>query len=443
MADPSQTGWRPLLTGSAADEVRAIIRAVADALRGWSPAAGEIRHPGWAACIASGEAGVALFFAYLALAGLDDTAAATATRFLERAIDRLANEAMNPSLYSGFTGVAWATAHLQAQLFPSAEDRNEPIDEALAGFLSEAPWSGEFDLINGLVGFGVYALERLPAAAGTRLLARVVEALEESSTVLAVGTAWRTRPEWFPLATRAAHPNGYFNLGLAHGMPGVIALLGRACSRRIENVRAEGLLADAVRWLLTQESRESDWEGFPSWVEPGGPAVRSRLAWCYGDLGIAIALLGAARCVTHHAWEERALAIARRAADCALEQSVVRDAGLCHGAAGVGHLFNRLYQATGNGRFADAAVFWLRHALGQRTPGRGVAGYAAFWSQENGQAEWMNEVGFLLGAAGIGLALLAAVTPVEPSWDRLLLADLAPGLSGTSLQRPVVRRIGF
>jgi hypothetical protein len=30
----------------------------------------------------------------------------------------------------------------------------------------------------------------------------------------------------------------------------------------------------------------------------------------------------------------------------------------------------------------------------------------------------------LTGAAGIGLALLAATTTVEPTWDRILLLDL-------------------
>jgi hypothetical protein len=34
--------------------------------------------------------------------------------------------------------------------------------------------------------------------------------------------------------------------------------------------------------------------------------------------------------------------------------------------------------------------------------------------------------GFLTGAAGIGLALLAATSPVEPAWDRVLLASVPP-----------------
>ena len=43
--------------------------------------------------------------------------------------------------------------------------------------------------------------------------------------------------------------------------------------------------------------------------------------------------------------------------------SGVVDAGLCHGAAGLGHVFNRLFQATGEQRLALAAREWFSVAL--------------------------------------------------------------------------------
>jgi len=36
----------------------------------------------------------------------------------------------------------------------------------------------------------------------------------------------------------------------------------------------------------------------------------------------------------------------------------------------------------------------------------------------------VSDPSLLTGAVGIGLALLAATTPVEPMWDRILLLDL-------------------
>jgi lantibiotic biosynthesis protein len=41
---------------------------------------------------------------------------------------------------------------------------------------------------------------------------------------------------------------------------------------------------------------------------------------------------------------------------------------------------------------------------------------------------WRADPGFLTGSSGVGLALLAAATPVEPEWDRILLTDLGPPL---------------
>lgn len=422
--------WQTFLNDSESDQAREIIGSLALALRDWSADPAEVRHPGWKACIASGEAGLALFFAYLALSKFDATTASTALGFLERAMDRVAQEPMNSSLYCGFTGVAWTIAHLQKQLLTGADNTTEAIDQALLDFLDQSPWRGDFDLINGVVGIGVYALERLPDPMGARLLERVVDCLEESSRTIPAGRTWWTDPSWLPAKGREEHPQGYHNLGLAHGTPGVIALLGAACAAGVRAGKARALLAEAVPCLLAQEYQEQDWIGFPRWLEPGVKPSRSRLAWCYGDPGIAVALLNAARAVDELAWEEKALAVARRAARCPVHQSRVVDACLCHGASGAGHLFNRLYQATGEAALAQAARFWFQQAMQMRVPQRGIAGYAALWGMDDQDREdWKAEAGFLLGAAGIGLALLAAVTPVEPSWDRLLLIRLPPGKS--------------
>jgi len=65
------------------------------------------------------------------------------------------------SLYVGLAGVGWALAHLQDRQ-PGLGGENEltEIDQALLEHLDQSPWPDTYDLIDGLVGFGVYALER-------------------------------------------------------------------------------------------------------------------------------------------------------------------------------------------------------------------------------------------------------------------------------------------
>jgi lantibiotic modifying enzyme len=426
--------WQPLLRGVWKDRALESIQAIVDDL---APLA---RTPGDDPSLESGTTGLALLHGYLAQAGCGQDHAATAVCLLQQATALVADEPVLASLYSGLAGVGWALAHLGGRLpgLDAADDLAE-IDEALLLHLEQSPWSDDYDLIRGLVGLGVYALERLSPGAeapsrAAACLERVLDHLTETAERRPEGVTWFTKPAWLSAEARAKAPGGYYNLGLAHGVPGVVALLGQVgaatplspCERTEEGGRVRALLDGAVAWLLAQERPG----GFAGWVEPGKDADRpARLAWCYGDPGVAAALLGAARCVQEPAWERQALAIARRAARRPAEHAGVRDAGLCHGAAGLAHLFNRMYQATGEPELGEAARLWLMRTLQMRQPGRGVGGYEAWMRGDEGASAWVADGSLLVGAAGIALALLAAVTPVEPAWDRMLLVAIPPTAS--------------
>ena len=299
----------------------------------------------------------------------------------------------------------------------------QDIDEALYAYVGRTPWTGHYDLIGGLVGIGVYALERLPRPPAGAMLARVIDRLDELAEHNALGITWFTSPELLPDQQRTHYPTGYYNLGLAHGVPGVIGLLARAYAVGVAPGKVGRLLSGAVAWSLAQQITP-DGEGaggFPAWVAPGQTAPVARLAWCYGDPGVAVTLLAAARAAHVPAWEQAALAIARRAVHHARENSGVKDSCLCHGAAGLGHLFNRHYQATGDPQLGEAARGWFAQALTLRQPNVGIAGFCHWGTTASGALGWVDDPSLLNGAAGIALALLAATTPIEPAWDRLLL----------------------
>ncbi|HEV2853321.1 MAG TPA: lanthionine synthetase C family protein [Thermoanaerobaculia bacterium] len=424
------SNWHPLLQGSLADQAFRAVQEIAAALPG-APDSSEAARQ---SSLAAGHAGEALFYTYLALHTGDESAADRAAGLLDQAAEELAGTPMSPSLYAGFTGVAWTLEHLQGRLFEvaessaaedAAEDPFLEIDEALLGPLGRSPWTGEYDLISGLSGLGVYALERLPRPTAAAMLERIVERLDELADKNEEGAAWFSQPERLPEWQRELHPRGNYNLGVAHGLPGVIPILAGACAAGVAVDRARPLLDDAVRWLLARRLDPGFGCCFDTTYAPWEEPNRSRLAWCYGDPGIAAALLATARAVDEPAWEREALDIGRQAAARPESESMIRDAGLCHGAAGLGHLFNRLYQETGEEPFAEAARFWFERTLRFQEPGEGVAGFRA-WEVNPITKEpgWRTTSGFLEGAAGVGLALLGAVSNVEPAWDRVLLLSV-------------------
>jgi class I lanthipeptide synthase len=434
--------WCPLLEGDLADRAWEAVNAIAQTFEAWSPGnPSEGQIEGWLdrGISLGGAAGLALFHGYLFKTARAERHAARAEQLLGEAIEALAMNPMRPALFSGFTGVAWVAEHLGRLLEGEVEqeasgvddsDMSEEIDQALLTVLDRFSWVGNYDLLSGLVGFGVYALERFPRPSAVRCLETIIDRLEESAERNGQEVTWFTPPEVLPSVNRESAPYGYYDLGVAHGVPGVVALLADACRLRIRQDRARPLLEGAVRWLVRQHLVGQRGACFPARVGPGIEESPSRLAWCHGDPGIAATLLYAARAVGMEEWESTALAIAAHAASAMREDTGVPDMGLCHGALGLAHLYNRIHQAGSGELFADAARLWYRLGLEMRSSKGGIAGFEAWQPGPDMQLYWEADPGFLTGAAGVGLALLAAVTPIQPDWDRLLLVAIPPAETG-------------
>ena len=441
--------WSPIPDGPtrrlAWEAIDDIDRELADHLEPSAPAAERHEDP----MLAGGRIGLALFYAYLEAARPGEGAGERAVAALDAAIEAMEALNLSPALYTGFTGVAWVSEHLGRMLFADEDDANGEVDEVLRGFLTHPGLLPPYELIRGGAGFGIYLLERLPDPGARELLSTVIDHLEATAEESADGCTWWTIPGWIPPHRLAEFPRGHFNLGVAHGVPGVLGFLAAAARAGLDDPRLPRLAEGVVRWLLSQRLPPGGDCVFPALLVPDpppepGPAIEvgelrngdrgplkaqpSRTAWCYGDLGIACVLLAAARAFERPDWEREAVALAHLSAGRGPLESRVVDACLCHGAAGNSHLFRRLHHATGDPVFERAASVWLERALALRRPGEGIGGYLNWGLTGEGNGEgWRAVTGFLTGAAGVGLALLAAVSEVEPAWDRVMLLSLPGG----------------
>jgi lantibiotic modifying enzyme len=396
------------------------VDAIADSITSTTSLPGE-REPS----LAGGQAGLALFYTWLARTGRMPQADVFAWQCLDQAIEAVSTQAMNASFWGGFTGVAWAADLVDRLLDQDAEDRGEAVDDALLRLLSRPNLGpAPYDLVVGLTGLGVYALQRCPRRVAIECLRRVVERLHERARHDEHGLYWWTPPEEIlDQEARRQYPSGRVDLGVAHGVAGAIALLGGICGAGVEQAMARPLLEGAVRWVLAHPVPTEAGPTFPIWVAPDFQPLPARCAWCYGDPGIAAALLVAARGVDDAGWEQAAVALACRAAERPAPQTGVVDAGFCHGAAGLAHLYNRMYQATGEPKLGRAALYWLERTLDFYHLARdsGDSWVQGAWGMN--QPEPWTGIDLVDGAAGVALVLLAATTSVEPTWDRMFLVS--------------------
>jgi lantibiotic biosynthesis protein len=353
--------------------------------------AGMLREPDAraSASLALGDAGTAVLFAYLARAGYPVRGAGrVARRYAERAAAAVATTAMPLGLFGGAAGVAWMLQHLRGRELPGA-DVCADFDAVLLRAVARGAFDGTYDLVSGLAGIGIYALERRDRA----LLAAVVDRLAARSVEHDGGAVW------------IAAGSDVVDVGTAHGIAGIVAVLGQAHAVGIPG--ADELARRASRWLRAR-ARWTQPSVFPAMVSAdGGDGGDCRLAWCYGDVGVACALGSVADATGAARLGGEAVRVARRAAVRPAEDTRVVDRGVCHGAAGLALGLQRMYAVSGVELLAAAARRWLARSLDDELSRATLDAEAA---QGRG----------LLGAAGLGLAYLAAATARAPRWCSVL-----------------------
>lgn len=414
-----------------------VIRSILDELESSILQHNPISSP----CLSRGKGGIALFLAYLSRLPGKESCRESAYDLLAEAVDG-AGLVASPRFYAGYAGIGWAVEHLQREILVDedgpSEDGNEAVDEVLLDVLAADGWTGDYDLISGLVGLGVYALERVDRPSARRILARLLDHLEALACPQSEGIGWMTPSHHLPIWQLREAPDGYLNLGLAHGIPGVILLLAALTKvgerhPEIDRRRARTLLEAGMACLLSRFQPRAIGSYLAAWHPLNRqvpPPSRTRLAWCYGDLGASLAIFQVGKLIGREDWSERAIEMARLAAERPLKESGIRDVSLCHGSAGNMLVFQRMAHLTGSSIFRDSAALYLEHLIASHQAGAPLAGYTVFKPDLDekgdlrpGSEPFKPDPGLLEGAAGAGLALLSALG-LEPKWDRFMMLSL-------------------
>lgn len=383
----------------------------------------------------------ALLYAYLGLDKPYEDWHDRSLNCLNLAIERLSiTPTLHLGLYGGLAGFGWMVQHVvsilsrkEVGVASEESEMDDPLSELdqhiLHLFENEDILGQNYDLISGYVGIGIYWLERLPSKNALLGIRLTLNSLHQLSKNTPIGITWFTPPFLVPPIQKEFTHSGYFNLGVAHGVPGVIAFLAQAAALESDEEitkTASTLLVGSIKWLLAQQRPPDFISRYSSWNVPGRDCGDTRLAWCYGDLGIASVLRFVAQCTKNPIWMTEARSLIERCTLWKMNTEVL-DAPLCHGAFGNAHLFNRAYQAHHENSYKQAALYWIRKGLTLRKPGVGIAGYYA-WRPDAIPCE-QTDSSFLTGAVGVALALLSAISPIEPKWDRIMLLSGVQHLS--------------
>jgi lantibiotic modifying enzyme len=327
------------------------------------------------------------------------------------------NEGFNYHTYSaGLAGIGTVMELLVKNDFLEA-DTNEllgGLDKYLYKLMIQEIKNGNYDFLHGALGMAFYVLSRKSGKNSRKYIAEFVNELDKIAVKDEKGIRWLSEID------REMHIK-VFNLSLSHGLASIIVVLSKIYTQGIEKEKTLELLNGAVKYLLNQKLDDSKFHSvFPSWINENETPGNSRLAWCYGDLGIGISLWIAGKNIKNSEWQNKAIEILLHTTTRKEDKNTgVVDSGLCHGSAGIAHIYNRMYNYTKIEDFRTSAEYWFNKTLDMDVHEDTLSGYKAYKTEKYGGS--YEEFGFLEGIAGIGLAMISAVSDIEPSWDECLL----------------------
>jgi lantibiotic modifying enzyme len=385
-----------------------------------------VTNPG----LLDGKAGIVLLFAYLSKLFPEKNYSDITAGMLDELSDSLSNDELDHSMSGGVAGIAFAFQHLRnIGVLDRSDDLNlSEIDEFISHGIDHDLKTGNWDPLHGMIGLGIYFLERNKETGEKINLEKIVDCLSQIRTELNGYKVWIT-PGY------GKYSNDNYNFGMAHGMPGILSFLAQVYAIGIKQKEIEEMISSCLPFLLQNENGEDEEYCFPTSIEieknDEEQKQGSRLAWCYGDLCMANALVHCGRALQDHnpiatGWKAQGIDIAIKTTKRNFESAGCMDAPFCHGTTGLVHQYQRFYQLTGNEVFKYAAERWINITLKEYyKPGNGVGGYSfRCLNEETNLFEYVPQYGLLEGSAGIALVYLCLLYNVQPDWDFIFLCNV-------------------
>ncbi len=302
------------------------------------------------------DLGRVLYFAYRYKQCNNEEYLKEAKSLLEIVVDNSGDHVLDASLSNGLTGFCWLFKHLISMGILSSNelDSIEHVLPYIEQSLYQDYKNGNYDYIHGAMG-KIACLTAYKSKHENVSKANIFDFFKQLVQEDQHGYCWSDSDK-----------KDLINLGYAHGMPSIIVFLIIYLYK--EDKECPEIIEKAIDWMITQKNN-SGISSFPHNSDQKNSD--SRLAWCYGDLGIAYMFLIAAEAYNNNYWHKIGVEIIEKASERNLENSGVNyieegkffDTGFCHGTAGITYLFFKLYKKTKNDNAKRACNYWLNESI--------------------------------------------------------------------------------
>lgn len=318
------------------------------------------------------------------------------------------------NIIDNFGGIAWLFQYFVNNNFIEYDEKFlDYFDHIILQRCQNEIKIKNYDLFYGIIGCGNYFLQR------AKYDRKYISYLD-----LIVNLLYDVKDEndiiWNDKFSKAKN---YINFGLAHGLPSQIVFFSKIY-RLTKNLKAQQLAKSAIDFILKYKSGNiNSGSLFPNFVSYSQDEFdyNSRLAWCYGDIGIGYSILYFSEVTQSDFYKNSAIEILQKAATLKIENlsTGVRDKCFCHGTSGIFHIFNNVVNKFNLPEFEDAQKYWLDKTL------ENYSDISSFYTHafdfDLDEEKYIKDAGLIEGYAGIGLSLLSYLNNTGNEWEDLFM----------------------
>lgn len=288
-----------------------------------------------------------------------------------------------------------------------------------------------YDVISGLSGIGRYLLTDNKNIEFIKTLRELLTYLVDLNQQIKVKEYYV--PGWYidneslhSEKERKLYPNGYFNCGLSHGIPGPLSLLSIALKAGIEVEGQREAIRTIASWLIEKKREDAYGIYWPLKISFKEEVYNifeypktTKDAWCYGAPGVCRSLFLAGEALNIQEFCNIGTIGFESIFKRPFEELNIPSPTICHGISGLLQVTERMAESSGLRSFAEQKVKLIYHLI------QSYNNSFPFLFQDLEPTiegyQGVNKPGYLEGASGIALSLLTLNSKVNPIWDQTLL----------------------
>jgi lantibiotic modifying enzyme len=363
--------------------------------------------------ILSGLAGIVPFLFDYSQYSKNTSYADLGEKYIYEIFTKLEREHSSLVFSKGLAGIGYVLEQLHQKGFIEKVDI---LDQHIPLFVHDVQMKLKnkyFDALHGAIGTGFYLLKKIENRDALSGVKALIKYFKENAIETTDGIYWPNGNN--------NYPGSQMNFGLAHGLPSVLVFLSLCIEAGIEKDTCTELLKRNAEFILSTKNPSPYSKDNLSLFKDSADRkdYSSRLAWCYGDLGVALAFHKVNKTVGGFRWVVNEL-LERSVQRTSVKETSAYDGGFCHGTAGILHIY-KLFHNAGFKEISPTNIeYWLSKTLkfGTHYDKPNNAGYYCY--NGNTDEEYSAKIGLLMGVTGIGHTLLSLKNG-DYSWSEGLM----------------------